>query len=561
MKSYRISILWISVLAVLTALSAAAELTPETVLATSDAGNVVFADVEENWPYLGSETEKMDLVRKAILERIYAAEAVKEGLDRSEEYAASLEDARMSAFLEAMFLLQHGPIQVTDEEIRKYYEERQSLYFLDEHLFLKYIVIVTPNPSDSTSRLESHTRAIEALARLKSGEDFDAVARQYATDPNESLRVVGPVPVKDVPRGWGSQVAGLQEGQVSDVIDLDGQFLIVKAIERNPAGQQPYEKVRLAIRSKLAEENARSAKEEFITRLLGSIPVKKIDHQAIEDPQAKPGATVIDSKVLKMSKEDFLRWAQQQNPTTQRALRDPMGREAIIRKNLLLKPWVESQAAKDNLEKDPEFVQSLEKQTRFLLAERFEKSLLARNPSFLEVTSEDLNRYYNAHVSSFKIPRKAEIRDIIVKAETDLSQEPQARTLAMRYAREKAAELQKRIQEGKITFDIAAYQHDTSFAPGSYFSVDEGTQAEPFDEVVFQLQPGQFAPEPLPVENGYRIVQLNKIIPEVQLPLSRVQDRIFQLVQKEKEEKLTRQLEETYFQKANAKIIEEAVGQ
>ncbi len=89
MNSHRISILWISLLSVLTPLLAAAEMTPETVLATSDAGNVVFADVEENWPYLGSETEKMDLVRKAILERIYAAEAIKEGLDRSEEYRQS----------------------------------------------------------------------------------------------------------------------------------------------------------------------------------------------------------------------------------------------------------------------------------------------------------------------------------------------------------------------------------------------------------------------------------------------------------------------------------------
>lgn len=561
MSSWRIRILWISVLSILAPLMAAAEMTPDSVLATSDAGNVVFADAEENWPYLGSDTEKMDAVRKALRERIYAAEAIKEGLDRGEEYAASLEDARLSAFLEAMFLRQHGPIQVSDEAIRQYYEERKSLYYLDEHLFLKYMVIASPNPADSSARREAHTRAIQALARLKRGEDFDAVAREYASDPNESARIVGPVPVKDVPRGWAAQVVGLQEGQVSDVIDLDGQFLIVQVLERNPAGQQPYEKVRLAIRSKLAEESAQTAKEEFIARLLGSIPVKKIDHQAIEDPQAKPGGTVIDSKVLKMSKEDFLRWVQQQTAATQRALRDSMGREAIVRKNLLLKPWVESQARKDNLDNDPAFLLSLEKQRRFLLAERFEKSLLARNPSFLEVTGEDLNRYYSAHLSSFKIPRKAEIRDIIVKAENDLSQEPQARALAMRYAKEQAVALQRKIQEGKTTFDIAAHQHDSSFVPGSYFTVDEGTQPEPFDEVVFNLQPGQFAPEPLPVEEGYRIVQLNKIVPEVQLPLARVQDRIFQQVQREKEEKLRQRLEETYFQKANAKILKDAVVQ
>ena len=536
-----------------------AQFDPNTVLATSTAGNVTFEEIEENWPYFGSDVEKLDLVRKALKEKIYAKEALQEKFDERKEIQLELEDAQLSALLEALFVKEFGETQVTENDVNEYYNSKKDLYYLDEHFFLRHIPIEIKDPSLSSSRLQAKTKAIEALARLKTGEDFEKVAREFSTDPEYTGQRLGPIPAKDLPKEWKDQILYLEPGQFSDVIEMDNAMLVVEVLEHNQAGYQSLDSVRLSIRAKLEKEKRRDTKESFIVSLIGSVPLKEIDHQAIEDPETKENTVVLKSQDFKMTKGEYLRWAQQQNPTIQKALRDPMNREALIRKQILLKPWVEKLGKKDKLENSPVFEKTYDQLRRTILAKYFEDSLYQRNPSFLEVTPEEIQEYYATHLEDYQIPKKAEIRDIVIKAETDLGQSTQSRLLAFRYAEQVAKEAIQKIKEGKTTFAMMALQHDSSLDPGGYFEVGQETQGELFDEVVFQLQPGQIAPEPLLTEEGYRIVQLNKIIPAVQLPLSHVQGRIEGLLKQDKADRLRQRLENTYFQKANAVLLEKVI--
>jgi parvulin-like peptidyl-prolyl isomerase len=95
--------------------------------------------------------------------------------------------------------------------------------------------------------------------------------------------------------------------------------------------------------------------------------------------------------------------------------------------------------------------------------------------------------------------------------------------------------------------------------PGDFYLVDEGTRGEKFDEVVFnQLKPGELVSEPIRVEDGYVVVQLAKVLPQDQWPLTRVEESIRNTLRRRKEEQLQKRLEATYFAKYNAKVLEES---
>lgn len=537
------------------AVSSRAELKPETVLATSTAGQVTYADVAEDWPHLGSEAEKKRIIRDAMKQRIYAREAEQANLDSAPQVKEQLEEARLAASLEALFLREKGEPEISEEALRAYYEAHKDLFYLDEHIYLRHIALDIPSPSDEASRLQTRARALEALRRLEAGDDFAQVCPEYTSDTLYGPHRIGPIPAKDLLAGWGQKVVELKPGQRSEIIELPLRFEIVELLEHHDAGYLPFEQVRPAVRARLLRERRREAQGEFIVEILNALRVD-IDHGAIADPETKPGKEVIRADDFRMDKAEYDQWALQQPALTRYALRSPQKREAIVRKNLLLRPWVERAARKQRVEREPAFQTLFERLQRQILSRAFEEYLFARNPSFLEVSDEEIQQYYATHLEEFRSPARAEIRDIIVRADTEPGETPEARALAYRYALEQAKDVIEKLEAGTLTFAIAALKYGSTDAPGDFFRVDQGTQGEEFDELVFALRPGELSPRPIRTDEGYRVVQLGKVIPAVQLPLSEVRGQIVEDLNEEKADRLRNRLQEQYLEQAEARIVE-----
>ena len=538
------------------AIPCSGQIEPETVLAKSSAGEVTFAEVAEDWPYLGSPAEQTQVVRDVLKQHIYAAEAEREKIDQGPQYEQQINNARLSAFLEALFYRDGKDVSVTDGDVQASYERKRSLYFLDEHVFLRHIALRIPIPSDAASRLQTKTRAIEVLARLRQGESFRKVAEEQSDDRRNWGYGIGPIPTRDLAKVWSPEVSRLGPGETSGVVEREDRFEIVQILQRRPAGVPSPEELRPAIRARLQRERNQDAKKQFLAKLIQEVP-GSTDHQAIDDPDVKGDKTVVSSKYFKMTKAEYEQWVAGQSAASRRSLRDPLQREAIVRRDILLKAWVGNLAKKKKLDKDPAFQKEMERQRRAILAQRFEEYLFNQNPSFLTVTDADVQEYYAAHRSQFETPQRAEIRDVVITADTAIGDSPQARSLAFRYAKELAQDVSEKIRCGTVTFEMAALQHRATFDPGAFFTVERGTEGELFDAVVFKLEPGQLSSEPILTDEGYRIVQLSKILPAVQLPLSRVRNRIERILQQDKTSRLRRRLEELYFQKAQAVLYEQ----
>jgi peptidyl-prolyl cis-trans isomerase SurA len=98
---------------------------------------------------------------------------------------------------------------------------------------LGHIIIRVPEQAD-TRRLEQlRARAEEALARIKSGQDFGQVAASYSEAPDALAGgIIEPRPADRLPTLYAEAVAKLQPGEVSAILRSPAGFHIVKLFER-----------------------------------------------------------------------------------------------------------------------------------------------------------------------------------------------------------------------------------------------------------------------------------------------------------------------------------------
>ena len=117
-------------------------------------------------------------------------------------------------------------IKITDEELREAYEEQ-----LGEKILARQIVLRTLRDAERN------------LERIKTGADFEALAKKESVDRNAASRGGKMRPFG--PKGTiGKEVADLKNGEVSEIIKTDSGYHIIKIEKRIPRSMKKFSEVK-----------------------------------------------------------------------------------------------------------------------------------------------------------------------------------------------------------------------------------------------------------------------------------------------------------------------------
>ena len=117
-------------------------------------------------------------------------------------------------------------IKITDDELREAYEEQ-----LGEKILARQIVLRTLRDAERT------------LERIKTGADFEALAKKESIDRNSASRGGKMRPFG--PKGTiGKAVANLKNGEVSEIIKTDSGYHILKIEKRIPRSMKKFSEVK-----------------------------------------------------------------------------------------------------------------------------------------------------------------------------------------------------------------------------------------------------------------------------------------------------------------------------
>jgi peptidyl-prolyl cis-trans isomerase SurA len=155
-------------------------------------------------------------------------------------------------------------IQMDPAEVKKYYDEHMEEFVRPEQVYVREIFVSTEGKTDA-EKVTLKAKADGLLQRVRSGEDFGGLARVFSDGSTAANGgELGLFGKGQMPANLEQATFQLNRNEVTDVIEVQGGYLILQVMEHYVAGQQPLDKVENEIMNKMYNEKMRPALREYL---------------------------------------------------------------------------------------------------------------------------------------------------------------------------------------------------------------------------------------------------------------------------------------------------------
>jgi peptidyl-prolyl cis-trans isomerase SurA len=154
-----------------------------------------------------------------------------------------------------------SPIKVED-----YYKKHRDEFTAKEQIKLRMIMI--PSHADTGNAAAQKGMAEEVLGKLASGAEFDRMAQIYSEDSTRDLGGDwGWIERKTLAAPLEKVAFNLPPGRISNIVELAGNYYILKVDEKRGGTTRSLAEVRPEIEKKLIQEEAQNLQERWIASL------------------------------------------------------------------------------------------------------------------------------------------------------------------------------------------------------------------------------------------------------------------------------------------------------
>lgn len=250
-------------------------LPPETILASFDGQTITLGEFNQLWEQV-PEDYKLQLDKSMVLdqmisEKLLIQEAKNMGLEEDEEVLEQIrkitEQILVQTLIEREIL---DKVKVSDEEIAEYYEENKNDFIEKEQVHIGNILV------------ETEEEAQDILEQLKAGGDFSEIAKEKSIGPSAAQGGdLGYLTKGTIVSEIEDVVFALEVGKISDVIQTEFGFHILKLLDKKPEIIKSIEEVKEDIIQILLPIKQKEAFENLLEELKSKTEIE-INEEALE---------------------------------------------------------------------------------------------------------------------------------------------------------------------------------------------------------------------------------------------------------------------------------------
>jgi parvulin-like peptidyl-prolyl isomerase len=192
-------------------------------------------------------------------------------------------------------------VQPTDDEINNYYNEHKKDFERPDQIRVRHILLRLDKNADMKAKSKILNTMRDIQKQLKGGADFAELAKKYSEDPGSKDKGgdVGFFAKGMMVKEFEDAAFKLKKGEVSDIIQTDFGYHIIKMEELRPGKQLalddelevggPPMKVKNFVKETMSQERAVKKFSEWLKNLKDNskIEIKEID-EAKKDTGSKP---------------------------------------------------------------------------------------------------------------------------------------------------------------------------------------------------------------------------------------------------------------------------------
>jgi peptidyl-prolyl cis-trans isomerase C len=228
----------------------------------------------------GIEAASEEIDRRVqVLEKRYgSAEEMRQALDK-----AGLSEAKVRALLERSlrierFMERHvvSQVRVEDAQVEEYFRSHPEEMKRPEAVRASHILVLAEEEKASPEeRQGARARAEEILVRLRGGEDFAALARQYSQDGSaERGGDLGYFARGRMTPNFERAAFSIQVGKLSGVVETPFGYHLIKVTDRQPPHTFTLAEIREPLRQRLEEQERERRSKELLESLRGGARIE-----------------------------------------------------------------------------------------------------------------------------------------------------------------------------------------------------------------------------------------------------------------------------------------------
>src|SRR5712664_3447189 len=158
-------------------------------------------------------------------------------------------------------------INISDDEVNKYYEAHKTEFVRPEQVALREIVVSTEGkkPEDLP---DLKKKAETALKRVQDGEDFGAIAKRLSDGSTKSQGgFLGIYKRGELSKELEDKVFKMKRNELTEVMETKQGYLVLQVLEHYDEGEQSLAKVKNEIMDKLYSGRMEPAMREYLKTL------------------------------------------------------------------------------------------------------------------------------------------------------------------------------------------------------------------------------------------------------------------------------------------------------
>lgn len=425
--------------------------------------------------------------------------AREEGLHQRDE----AEEAREEFVNEGLFRLYYmdkilKSIDISEQEVVDYYEEHPDDYHVKEKVWLKTIFFSGAKEGFEKAR----RRAVRVKRRLDHGAPFESlIFNNSDIEPELRMKTSGPYTIEDPIAPEIKEAAmELQVDEVSDIIESDKGYHLIKVVRRQNARDVPLSTVWEEVAEKVFDEKLREAQERFHDSAVNRLEVY-YNLSAVNLPITGVNDVILRVEDHVLTYGDYLKLVKRKGLETA----DEVMAEL---QNWLMEKMCIALAGQEGYLDRPELESWVSRNMHGYLAASY---LNHAATEAVDITEEQIREVYDLSPASFYYPRMAYVREVVIPLSVNPDMARYERIKEREKSRAAALGVLKEIKKG-LSFEQAAKLYSSSANAqygGSLGWVPYGTSVR-FDRFVSTLEENEISNEPRLFSGAYRIFKMEK---------------------------------------------------
>ena len=180
-------------------------------------------------------------------------------------------------------------IQVSDEEVKTFYDENPELFDAEEQVHVRHIVFAADLEADAQTVAAARAKAEDARRRALAGEDFAELARELSEGPTApNGGDIGFIARGQTAPAFEGAAFALAPAGISPVVRTPFGLHVIKVEEKRPARHLPLDEVSEHVRNLLIQRKT----GDSVAKLVQSLAEKGTVVNLVDSPGASnQGAT------------------------------------------------------------------------------------------------------------------------------------------------------------------------------------------------------------------------------------------------------------------------------